>query len=56
MGGLSAECVHIIKVKAHATKRERLSMGPQHFIGNGFADKYAKMGVQMCSFPQWFRD
>ena len=56
LGGLDTESVHIIKVKAHATKKERLSMGPQHFIGNGFADKFAKMGVQLNPFPQWFRD
>ena len=31
-------------------------MGPQHFIGNGLADKFAKLGVLMNPFPQWYRD
>ncbi|CAK0853963.1 unnamed protein product [Prorocentrum cordatum] len=54
-GGTGEQGISFCKVRAHATRAQKASIGPQHFIGNGFADAYAKRGAQMHQHEAWHR-
>ena len=53
IGHIGRDCISFEKIKAHATKREREDMAAALFVGNGFADKFAKEGVDLNTWQPW---